>query len=37
MQIIDVTLRDGGTREFNWPYKFARTLQSLVKYKKLNL
>ena len=25
MQIIDVTLRDGGhVREFNWPYKFAR-------------
>ena len=25
MQIIDVTLRDGGhVREFNWPFKFAR-------------
>ena len=25
MQIIDVTLRDGGhVREFNWPIKFAQ-------------
>ena len=39
MQIIDVTLRDGGhVREFNWPMKLAQDhYKALCKIQKLNL